>query len=92
MPALETIHIALSPELADMVRQAVASGEYASTSEVIRDALCDWRSKQASLEQPVDAVRRFWEAGIASGPGRFEDFEALAAEAESRFDARREDG
>lgn len=92
MPAMEKIDIALPPEMADMVRRAVASGAYASASEVVSDALRDWRDRRAGLEEAVSAVRRSWEAGLASGPGRFEDFEALMAEARSRLDASRKNG
>jgi len=33
------VSVALTPELAQLVQQAVAGGEYASGSEVIREAL-----------------------------------------------------
>ena len=92
MPAMEKIDIALPPEMADMVRRAVASGAYASASEVVSDALRDWRDRRAGLEETVSAVRRAWEEGLASGSGRFEDFEALMAEARSRLDASRKNG
>ena len=39
MSAVEKLSIALTPEQATLVRQVVESGEYASSSEVIRDAL-----------------------------------------------------
>jgi antitoxin ParD1/3/4 len=41
---VEKLSIALTPEMAAAVRQAVASGEYASASEVIREALRLWRT------------------------------------------------
>ena len=37
----EEISIVLPPEMVAIVRSAVATGEYASISEVIRDALRD---------------------------------------------------
>lgn len=92
MPAMEKIDIALPPEMADMVRRAVASGAYASASEVVSDALRDWRDRRAGLEEAVGAVRRSWDEGLASGPGRFEDFEALMAEARSRLEGSRKNG
>ncbi|MFO5475003.1 MAG: type II toxin-antitoxin system ParD family antitoxin, partial [Dolichospermum sp.] len=39
MPNVEKISIALTPEMAALVRDAVKSGEYASSSEIIREAL-----------------------------------------------------
>ncbi|MFI3197560.1 MAG: type II toxin-antitoxin system ParD family antitoxin [Methylococcaceae bacterium] len=41
MASVEKISIALTKDMASVVRQAVDSGEYASNSEVIRDALRD---------------------------------------------------
>mgnify|MGYP001604329124 FL=1 len=41
MSTVEKLSIALTPEMAKEVRTAVDSGEYASSSEVIRDALRD---------------------------------------------------
>jgi antitoxin ParD1/3/4 len=46
MPAVEKISIALPPEMAANVREAVETGEYASTSEVVRDALHEWMLKR----------------------------------------------
>ena len=39
MPNVEKISIALPPEMVSLVRNAVESGEYSSTSKVIRGAL-----------------------------------------------------
>jgi antitoxin ParD1/3/4 len=63
-----------------MVQQAVASGDYASSSEVIREALRDWKAKR-SLLQERDDLRALWNEGIASGPGRFGSIEEIRAEA-----------
>lgn len=38
--------ITLSPELATAVDDVVAAGEYASASEVIRDALRQWKDRR----------------------------------------------
>jgi antitoxin ParD1/3/4 len=45
MSKLEKLSISLTPELASLVRSAVTGGDYASTSEVIREALRDWKFK-----------------------------------------------
>lgn len=47
MASVEKLSIALTHEMADEVRTAVKSGDYASSSEVIREALRDWRRKRA---------------------------------------------
>ena len=47
MTTAEKISIALPPEMVPVIRNAVATGEYASSSEVVRDALRDWTNKRA---------------------------------------------
>jgi antitoxin ParD1/3/4 len=59
--------ITLSPELAAAVDQAVAAGEYASASEVIRDALRDWKDKRDLLGYTVEELRHLIREGIDSG-------------------------
>ncbi|MDO9472031.1 MAG: type II toxin-antitoxin system ParD family antitoxin [Caulobacter sp.] len=70
MSNVEKISIALTADMAGGVREAVESGDYATTSEVIRDALRDWFLKRrvALLEQ--DALRLLIREGMDSGPGR----------------------
>jgi predicted nucleotidyltransferase len=52
MAQVERISIALSSDLLQRVRGAVETGDYTSTSEVIREALREWK-----LRRPVLAVR-----------------------------------
>jgi antitoxin ParD1/3/4 len=67
MAEIERLSIALPAPMADAVRRAVAAGEYASTSEVIRDALRLWESRRHLRELDVETVRRRWDEGKASG-------------------------
>jgi antitoxin ParD1/3/4 len=67
MPIVEKISIALTPDLALLVRNAVNNGYYASASEVIREALCDWKNKQSLNEQKAQELRTLWQEGIDSG-------------------------
>ena len=87
MANLEKLSIALTPEMAGLVRRAVESGEYASTSEVVREALREWKQRRALQQRDIEELRRLWEEGLASGPERFEDMDAIKAEARRRFDA-----
>jgi antitoxin ParD1/3/4 len=57
MPAVEKISIALPPEMAANVRKAVETGEYASTSEVVRDALHEWMLKRNLRQHSLDELR-----------------------------------
>ncbi len=60
MPTVEKISIALPPEMVAVVRQAVETGEYASSSEVVRDALRDWTQKRSLRQQGIDQLRQVW--------------------------------
>ena len=61
MTTAEKISIALPPEMVHVVRSAVATGEYASSSEVIRDALRDWTYKRSLRQQGVAELRQLWQ-------------------------------
>ena len=63
MSEIEKLSIALTADLAAEVRAAVEKGEYASASEVIRDALRHWSLKR----QGAARIRQLWDEGIASG-------------------------
>ena len=53
------ISISITDEHAAVVQEAVRSGAYASSSEVIREALREWRAKRV--------VGELWDEGLASG-------------------------
>jgi antitoxin ParD1/3/4 len=89
MSNVAKVSVALTLELNDMVQQAVASGDYASSSEVIREALRDWKAKRSLLEDRAD-LRALWNEGIASGPGRFGSINEIKAEARRRMSMREE--
>lgn len=56
----EKISVSLTDEHARLLEEAVRSGDYASLSEVIREALREWRTRRV--------LGQMWDAGIASGP------------------------
>lgn len=64
MSTAEKISIALPPEMIHLVRGAVATGEYASSSEVIRDALRDWTYKRNLRQQGVAELRKVWQEAM----------------------------
>ncbi|EGF90878.1 hypothetical UPF0156 family protein [Asticcacaulis biprosthecium C19] len=66
-PKVEKISIALTQDMAAMVREAVDSGEFASSSEVVRDALRDWKSKRTERELRLAELRQMIADGHASG-------------------------
>ena len=85
MANVEKLSIALTPEMASLVRKAVESGEYATTSEVVREALREWKQRRALQPRDIEELRLLWEEGLASGPGRFKDMDAVKAEARRRW-------
>ena len=72
MANVEKMTIALTAEQAVFVRGAVDTGEYASTSEAIREAVREWKERQAGIDSgtsartmadiKADARRRFSDA------------------------------
>jgi antitoxin ParD1/3/4 len=64
MASVEKISIALPPEMVALLRQAVDTGEYSSSSEVVRDALRDWTQKRNLRQQGVEELRQVWQQAI----------------------------
>lgn len=89
MAAVEKITIALTPEMASFVRSAVDSGEYASTSEAIRDAVREWKERRDLLGYTVEELRDLVQEGIDSGPSSRAAMTEVKAEARRRFEASR---
>ena len=77
MSNVEKVSIAITQDMAAVVREAVASGEYASSSEVIRDALRDWKLKRSLRQKEITQLHALWQEGLASGEGLFPDMNAF---------------
>lgn len=84
MSTVEKISVALTPELAHEVKSAVQHGDYASSSEVIREALRDWREKRAMKTTVIEEIREAWNQGLSSGPGQYDSMDAIKAAARKR--------
>jgi antitoxin ParD1/3/4 len=85
MANVEKLSIALTPEMAGLVRIAVESGEYATSSKVVREALREWTQRRALQPRDIEELRLLWEEVRASGPGRFKYTDAVKAEARRRW-------
>ena len=87
MATVEKLSIALTPEFAADVRQAVATGEYASTSEVIRDALRTWKQARQEREAALGELRRLWREGVDSGEATALDVDEIKRKGRERLAA-----
>ena len=77
MPEIERMTITMPPELAAVVKQAVETGDYASTSEVVRAALRDWKLKRALQIEELAALKSDIDKRLADvAAGRVKDFDA----------------
>jgi len=82
---VEKISVAVTAEMAATMREVVEAGEYASTSEVVREALRDWKFRRAQRERAIEEFGRLWDEGIASGPSV--DGEEAFARIKDKLDA-----
>ncbi len=77
MPAIERMTITLPSDMAALVKNAVNGGDYASSSEVVREALRDWKMKRALQLLELTAIKRDIEKGLTDlADGRVQDFDA----------------
>ena len=61
---MPTLNVSLTPEFADFIEEAVASGSYVSASEVVRDALRLMRQDQESEDVRLALLRRAVDTGL----------------------------
>ncbi len=77
MAEIERLTITLPSEMAAVVKSAVEGGDYASTSEVVREALRDWKTKRALQLQELAALKADIDKGLTDvAEGRVKDFDA----------------
>jgi len=85
MADIQKVSVALTGEQLGALKAAVEAGEYATTSEIVREAIRDWQYKRELREQEVKRLRRLWDEGKASGPPEPFDFGELRREARRRL-------
>ena len=69
MGKLERITVTMPEEMAAKLRAAVDAGEYATTSEIVRETVRDWIAQYERREAALSAFRAEIEKGLA-GPFR----------------------
>jgi antitoxin ParD1/3/4 len=67
MSKLERITVTMPEEMAAKLRAAVEAGEYATTSEVVREALRRWSEKQDRIDAENQAIREALDRAQESG-------------------------
>jgi antitoxin ParD1/3/4 len=65
---IQKISIALTAEQVNSLKAAVETGEYATTSEIVREALRDWQWKRELRGEDLKRMRELWNEGKRSGP------------------------
>jgi len=78
MGKLERITVTMPEEMAAKLREAVESGKYATTSEIVREALRGWNEhqerQQAALERIRGLIAEAEEGEPLDGPGVLAEF------------------
>lgn len=57
MQNAEKISITMTPEMMRVIRASVDSGEFASTSEALRDAVRTWQREREEHAERMEAIR-----------------------------------
>ena len=90
MSTVEKISISLPVDLMADIRAAIAEGDYATTSEVLREALRDWKLKRKVHTMGVEELRALWREGDDDSTA--EDGEAVFARLASKYRAKAQKG
>ena len=61
---MPTMNVSLTPEMAEFVARELSSGDYASASELVRDALRILRRDRDVEAQKIEILRRKLDVGL----------------------------
>jgi antitoxin ParD1/3/4 len=76
MADIERLTITMPVEMAAVVKQAVDTGDYASSSEVVRAALRDWKLKRTLQLEELASLKADINVGLADvAAGRVQGFD-----------------
>ena len=70
MSTIEKISVSIPSDLMGDVRAAITEGDYATTSEILREALRDWRLKRRVAALGSDELGRLWNEADDGEPPR----------------------
>jgi len=63
---IERMTITMPADMAAVIKDAVAGGDYASTSEVVREAMREWKAKRALQMQEFASLKADIDKGLAA--------------------------
>jgi antitoxin ParD1/3/4 len=76
-----------------LLLRAVETGDYASSSEVIREALREWKARRAARRaartDAISEIRRLWDEGMKSGLSKDLNISAIKKRGRERLQADR---
>ena len=84
MAETHKISVALTDEELAVLEAAVDAGDYVTKSEIIREAIRDWRLKRHLPLDEVEHLRSLWDQGKASGPARRYETDRIIGSAKAR--------
>jgi antitoxin ParD1/3/4 len=85
MPEIRNVSVALTGEQLAALKAAVDTGDYATTSEVVREAIRDWQVKRELRQEDIRRLQQMWDEGKASGAPEPFDVERTLAAAKARL-------
>jgi antitoxin ParD1/3/4 len=85
MPEVQKVSVALTGDQISAIKDAVNAGEYATTSEIVREAIRDWQFKRELRREELNRLRQLWDQGKASGTVLSVDFGDARREAQERL-------
>lgn len=88
MSTIERLTVTVPAEMAATLRASVDGGEYASTSEIVREAVRDWTKARDADRRELEELRALIREGIESGPSIPAD--QVFAELREKIMARRD--
>jgi len=89
MSSVEKVSVALTSEQLSALKAAVETGEYATTSEIVREAVRDWQLKRELRQHDIERLRDAWDKGLAGGSAGELDMQELRKEARARLKGAR---
>lgn len=84
MGRIEEITVALPQDEADALRAIVAEGTHGSTSDLVREAIREWRERQQNYGYTIKELQDLIDHGRRSGLSTIPDVDALIAEGQRR--------